>query len=319
MTPSTTKIAYVFPGQGSQFTGMGQDFYEQTEPGKSLFQLADEILGFPLSRLCFEGPENELKKTSITQPAIYVCSVISYELLKARGLQPTLVMGHSLGEYSALYAAGVFDFTTGLKLVRKRGELTQSAGESYPGSMSAFIGLDPSTVEQICLSASQSTGKTVCLANFNSPRQLVISGDDEAVKSAMALASQQGAKRVVPLKVSAAFHSPLMNSAAMEFKEFLNTAHFNDPSIDFINNADARVLANADEIRDSLVRQIYSCVRWTESVQNAIAMGYRSFIEVGPGKVLSGLIRQIDSSVSTYPAGTLVQIDKTSSTLSCTE
>lgn len=319
MTLTTTKIAFVFPGQGSQYAGMGLDFYEQTGIGKSLFQQADEILGFSLSRLCFEGPESELKKTSITQPAIFVCSVISYELLKSRGIQPALVMGHSLGEYSALYAAGVFDFATGLMLVRKRGELMQSAGETHPGSMSAIIGLDFGAVEKICTTASQTTGKTVCPANFNSPRQLVISGDDEAVNAAMKMASEQGAKRVVPLKVSAAFHSPLMNSAAMEFKKVLDSAQFNDASIDFINNADARILVKADEIRDSLVRQIYSCVRWTESVQNAIAMGYNVFVEAGPGKVLSGLIKQIDPSVSTYPAGTLEQIDKVCSTLTSSE
>lgn len=304
------KTVFVFPGQGSQFAGMGLDLYEQTEIGKKMFDLADELLGFPLSKLCFEGPESELEKTINTQPALFVCSTIVYELLKERGLSPNLVMGHSLGEYSALYAAGVFDFPTGLRLVRKRGELCQQATEQAPGSMAAILGMDFSTVEQICLLAANETGKIVQPANFNSPQQLVISGHTEAVELAMKMATEQKAKRVIKLKVSAGFHSPLMQPAAESFRQFIENIPFNDAKIKFINNADAELLVKAADIKDSLVRQLTSCVRWVDSVKKAIALDMHCFVEAGPGKVLSGIIQQIDPSVRTYTAGTLDWINK---------
>lgn len=319
METCITKTAFVFPGQGSQFVGMGVDLYEQTEIGKRLFDLADETLGFPLSKLCFAGPENELEKTINTQPALFVCSVIAYELLKEKGLTPALVMGHSLGEYGALYAAGVFDFTTGLRLVRKRGELSQQATLHTPGSMAAIIGLDFPAVEQICLAASSDLGKVVRPANFNSPTQLVISGENEAVEWAMELATKGGAKRIIRLKVSAAFHSPLMQECASTFRQFLEGVKFNNARINFINNADAKMLITAEEIKDSLLRQLTSCVRWTDSVRRAIELKCRCFVEVGPGRVLCGLIQQIDPTVRTYTAGTIDWIKKVAKELTTTE
>jgi [acyl-carrier-protein] S-malonyltransferase len=303
------KLAFVFPGQGSQSVGMGKDIFETTNVGKNFFSKADEILGFPLSALCFEGPAEDLQQTINTQPALYVCGVIACEYLREKGLSPSLVAGHSLGEYAALYAAGVFDFQTGLRLVRKRGELMQQAGDVAPGSMAAIIGLDFDTINEICTTVSESTGKPVCPANFNSPKQLVISGDAGAVEAAMEKAKEQKARRVIPLKVSGAFHSPLMAPVADEFGKFLEQSEFNDATIEFINNADAELLKDAAAIKDSLVRQLTSCVRWSDSMQKAVSMGYSTFLESGPGKVLTGLLRQVDSSVQCHPAGTIEAIE----------
>ncbi len=311
MTNNNHNVCFMFPGQGAQYVGMGKDFFEQTDIGRSLFSTADEILEFPLSETCFQGPEKTLTQTENTQPALFVCSVIAYELLKQKGLEPSLVLGHSLGEYTALYAAGAFDFTTGLRLVRKRGTLMQHAGEDMPGTMAAIIGLDFDTVEQVCTEVKEEMGKEVVTANFNSPNQLVISGDVDAVKQAGDILADKGAKRVIPLKVSGAFHSALMEHAAEKFKAFLQEQTLHNASLNFINNADAQIIARTDEIKDSLARQLTSCVLWTKSVTKAIAGGCSPFVEAGPGKVLSGLLRRIDRSAKRYPAGTLEHIENT--------
>lgn len=316
MTASIKSLAFLFPGQGSQFVGMGKDFFDQSDLGKRFFSQADEILGFGLSTLCFDGPEDTLRDTINTQPALYVCSVIACELLQQKGIKPSLVAGHSLGEYSALFCAGVFDFVTGLRLVRKRGELMKRASTQHPGTMAAIMGVDFSSIKTLCDDVSRQTGKVVCPANFNSPKQLVISGDAEAVGFAMKKASEQGARRVIPLNVSGAFHSPLMASAAEEFKAFLDEQSFENATLTFINNADASVLSSGDNIKSSLARQLTSCVLWTDTIIKSTSMGYKHFLEVGPGKVLNGLLKQIDTSINGYPAGNIESIKQTISSWS---
>ena len=315
MNVSSRANAFMFPGQGSQCVGMGKDLFEQTDIGKQFFAQADDILEFSFSSLCFGGPEDTLRDTINTQPALYVCGVIACELLKQQDIQPSLVAGHSLGEYSALFCAGVFDFATGLRLVRKRGELMKRASVQQPGSMAAIMGIDFARIKTICDDVSHQTGKAVCPANFNSPKQLVISGDAQAVAMAMKKASEQGARRVIALNVSGAFHSPLMASAAEEFKAFLDEQPFKDASLTFINNADAVVLTSADDIKASLTRQLTSCVLWTDIIIKSISLGCTHFLEVGPGKVLTGLLKQIDPSVSVYPAGNIESINQAAAAL----
>ncbi len=290
-----TAVAFVFPGQGSQYVGMGKDLFERSEAARSIFQQADRVVGFPLSRLCFEGPEEELRQTRNTQPAIFLHSVVLSKLLG--GNPATMAAGHSLGEYSALVHAGALSFEDGLRLVRLRGELMQQAGIERPGTMAAVIGLQPSVVEEICVEAA--AAGIVQAANFNSPGQIVISGSVEGVRKGMELAKARGAKLTKELPVSGAFHSPLMASAGDGLKAALQKTAIQDAALPVYANVTARPVRRAEEIREMLYLQLTKPVRWEESVVNMAADGAGVFVEVGPGKVLQGLIKRIASGAQT--------------------
>jgi len=303
------KIAFVFPGQGSQFIGMGKDFFIETGTGRDFFKKADLFLNRQLSNICFEGPEEELKITANTQPGLFVCSVMVFEYLKSNGIEPIAVAGHSLGEYSALYASGVFDFEEGLHLVRERGKAMSESAENQPGAMAAIIGLSIEKVEEICKELSDYG--IVKPANYNSPEQLVISGDSETVLKAIEMAKQKGAKRAIMLPVQGAFHSPLMDSAYKKMVNIISEANFQNPTVDFVCNADAKILREIEMIKDSLSRQIISCVKWVDSINLLVnELGINLFIEVGPGKVLSGLIKRICPGVKCLNCGTVEEAKK---------
>jgi [acyl-carrier-protein] S-malonyltransferase len=287
------KTAYIFPGQGSQYVGMGKDLYEGSAAAKSLFDKADEVLGFSISSICFCGPEEELKQTKNTQPAIFLHSIVAFDLIKDKRFEMTA--GHSLGEYSALVAAGSLTFEDGLKLVRLRGELMQQAGIEKPGTMAAVVGLDSKAVIEICSEAS--TAGVVQAANFNSPGQIVISGSANGVRKAMELAKSHGAKLVKELTVSGAFHSPLMESARMGLKSALDKTDIRDARVPVYANVTARPMRSSEDIRNMLFRQLTNPVRWEESVVSMCADGAVAFTEIGPGKVLQGLVKRINSNV----------------------
>ncbi len=282
------KTAYIFPGQGSQYVGMGKDLCEQFPVAKKYFDEADSILGFSLSKICFEGPEEELKQTKNTQPAIFLHSIALWNLLKPA--DASMVAGHSLGEYSALVAADSISFADAIKLVRLRGELMQKAGEENPGTMAAIIGLDPKIVGEVTCKAYE-VG-IVQSANFNSPGQIVISGSVAGVRKAMEIAKERGAKLVKELVVSGAFHSPLMQSAKEKLKEALDKIQIRDAKIPVYANVTAKPAQKADEIRTLLFEQVTSPVRWEESVMNMSTDGAAKFVEIGPGKVLQGLVKR---------------------------
>ena len=282
------KTAFVFPGQGSQSVGMGKDLAE-----KYLDQ-ANEILGFDLKKLCFFGPEEELKKTAIQQPAIFAVSVAAFERLKTKDQRPKTVAGHSLGEYSALYAAGVISFEDGVKLVYLRGKFMQEAVPLGEGAMAAVLSLERQKIEECCQQASAKG--IVSPANFNSPGQVVISGKKEAVEEAGNLCKAAGAKRVIPLPVSAPFHCSLMQPAADKLKAELDKVEIKDAQIPVVANVTANYVTKADEIRSLLIKQVTNPVLWEDSVKKMIGDGITSFVEVGPGKVLAGLIKKIDRS-----------------------
>jgi [acyl-carrier-protein] S-malonyltransferase len=286
-------VAFVFPGQGSQYVGMGKDLYQQRASARELFERADSILGFSLSTICFEGPEDELRQTRNTQPAIFLHSMVLAGALE--GLTPHMVAGHSLGEYSALVTAGALSFEDGLRIVRLRGELMQRAGEMNKGTMAAVVGLEPDAIEKVCADASASG--VVQPANFNSPGQIVISGSLEGVRKAMELAKERGAKLAKELVVSGAFHSPLMESAKEELKDALQKTEVLDATIPVYANVTAEPVTRAIDIRDLLHRQVTSPVRWEQSVRNMVRDGAASFYEIGPGKVLQGLIKRIEPGV----------------------
>lgn len=288
------KTAYIFPGQGSQYVGMGKDFFENDPESRALFHHADEILGFGLSALCFDGPEEELRQTRNTQPAIFLQSMVA--LKKMTGRNPDMVAGHSLGEYSALVAAGALSFEDGLTLVRLRGELMQKAGDEQRGTMAAIVGLLPDAVEAICAEAS--SAGIVQPANFNSPGQIVISGSVEGVRKGMELAKARGAKLVKELVVSGAFHSPLMASARDGLKKKLDETPLHDAVIPVYTNVTAEPVTKAEDIRDMLNRQLTHPVRWEESIIHMVRDGADSFIEIGPGKVLQGLVKRIAAHVA---------------------
>jgi [acyl-carrier-protein] S-malonyltransferase len=292
------KLAFLFPGQGSQYPGMGKELADGHPIARSVFNEADEALGFSLSELCFSGSEEALKLTANTQPAILTVSVAVYRVLAENGVRPDFVAGHSLGEYSALVAAGALEFADAVRIVRRRGEYMQTAVPEGVGAMAAILGLAPAQVGELCRKAA--AGQVVAPANLNSPEQTVISGHAEAVKRAVELASAGGAKRAVMLAVSAPFHSALMLPAAQKLEVDLRAATFHPLRVPLVTNADAEITTNGDEARESLIRQVTLPVRWEESVRELVDQGVGTFMEVGPGRVLTGLLRQIDRSVHVF-------------------
>jgi [acyl-carrier-protein] S-malonyltransferase len=281
-------IAFLFPGQGSQYVGMAKDFYDADADSRDFMNHADALLGVPLTRICFTGPEDELRQTQYTQPAIFLHSIVVAR--KLTGLRPGMVAGHSLGEYSALVVAGAIGFDEALRLVHLRGQLMQKAGEEQQGTMAAIVGLAPDLVESLCLDAS--TTGIVQPANFNSPGQIVISGSVPGVRKAMELSRQHSAKMVKELVVSGAFHSPLMETARQGLKHALDLTTFRDAAIPVYANVTAEPVTRAADIRELLYRQLTSPVRWEQTIKNMARDGAATFYELGPGKVLQGLTKR---------------------------
>ena len=290
--------AFVFPGQGAQFVGMGKDLYESNALAKELFDKADEILGFKITDIMFAGTDEQLKETKVTQPAVFLHSVIQ-ALCLGEAFNPDMVAGHSLGEFSALVASGALSFEDGLKLVAARANAMQKACEANPGTMAAIIGLLDEKVEEVCASVS-TDNNIVVAANYNCPGQLVISGNIDAVNKACEKMKEAGAKRALPLKVGGAFHSPLMQPAKDELQAAIEKTTFKMPKCPVYQNVDAKAHTDAAEIKSNLIAQLTSSVRWTTSVQAMIAAGANDFTECGPGTALQGMIGRIDKSVSAH-------------------
>ena len=312
------KVALLFPGQGSQAPGMGRELAEHFPAARQTFQEADQMLGFSLSRLCFEGPAEELQLTANTQPAILACSIAAYRVLAAalseRGIAVSYVAGHSLGEYSALVTAGSLAFADALRIVRHRGQYMQGAVPVGTGAMAAIVGLSRAQVEELCGVSAQ--GEIVTPANFNSPSQIVVAGNRAAVERVVAAAKPAGAKLAVMLQVSAPFHCSLMRPAQDCLRPELEAAQFSDLSVPLVNNVRAEEVRSGSEARRGLIDQIPSPVLWDDSVRRMIATGVDTFVEVGPGKVLGGLLRQIDRGLSAANVEDVKSLEKTLAALS---
>ena len=301
-------VAFLFPGQGSQAAGMGKELAALYPVAGHTFQEADDALGFSISKLCFEGPDEQLKLTENTQPAILTMSTAVARVLQEKGLVPQFAAGHSLGEYSAHVAAGTLDFADAVRTVRDRGRYMQEAVPAGEGGMAAILGMPLDQLQQVCADAAQ--GRVVSPANINSPDQIVISGHQKAVERAAELAKQRGAKRAVMLVVSAPFHCALMQPAQDRLEKDLGNLHFSNPEIPVISNIDAAAKSTAEGSRQALVRQVTGAVQWVKSMQTLIDLGVKTFIEVGPGKVLTGLMRQIDRSQTCMNAEDEVSVQK---------
>ena len=302
-----TKIAYIFPGQGSQSVGMGQDFYTHSEAARTVFDEADEVIGSKISSLCFYGPEESLKLTINTQPALYVTSVAALRVLQEAGAPlPEAVAGHSVGEYAALFAAGAFTFETGLHLVQRRAQEMHRAASAAPGAMAAVLGLTGAQVVSACAEAAGAG--VVSAANFNGGGQVVISGSPEGVARASEIAKANGAKRVIPLNVSGAFHSPLMSPAVEAMSHVLRDASIQAAAIPVAANLTADYETSADEIKTNLAAQIDHPVRWEETISRLVADGFDTFVEVGSGTVLTGLMKRLAPEVSVYSVGNMAGV-----------
>ncbi len=302
------KISFIFPGQGSQKAGMGRDLFDNIASAREVFEEADSVLGFALSRLCFEGPEEELRQTFNAQPALVAMSIACYRAalstLGKDGLAvPAMLAGHSLGEYTALVLAGVLDFSSAVSLARERGRLMHEAGQKTPGAMAAILGMEEQEVEALC----RDTG--TFLANINCPGQLVISGARENIDKAVVEAKARGAARALPLQVSGAFHSPLMQPAVEGLSSVISKMTFKDPVVPVIANTSALPLMDGKSIREELIRQLCNSVRWQSSMQYMIDQGVSRFIEIGPGNVLTGLLKRINKNVQTLNVGALAELE----------
>lgn len=296
-------IGFLFPGQGSQFVGMGADLYAKFPAARDVYDRAEQVLELPIKKLSFEGPDDELRQTRYTQPAILTHSLAALAALPR--LSPILAAGHSLGEYSALFAAGALDFDSVMRLVKRRGALMYAEGEKNPGTMAAIIGMEAAAVEQLCAEVSG----VVVPANYNEPKQTVVSGEIPAVKQVVELAKSRGALKAVLLPVSGAFHSPLLKESAAEFADYLGGFEIRIPTFPVIANVTGQPVTAADQIRDCLGRQLISPVRWVATMASAKTLGAGKFLEIGPGNVLAGLARRIDRELSVTAVGKVTDIE----------